>query len=142
MAELLELKGVYDFLLGPLRISDEIWRKEMRREALRSCLLPSAVTYDQDKVQTSPSDRMCEIMSKIGDLNLQIKALMEERGLAILEVSQKIDSLDDEREKTILDAYYIGGLSMTEIAEHQGYSVSHTYYLRRHGAEKLIGIII
>ena len=142
MENLIELKGVYDFLLGPLRISDEIWRKEMRRDALRACLMPSGITYDQDKVQTSPSDRMCEVMSKIGDLNLQIKALKEERGLAILEVSQKIDSLDDEREKTILDAYYIGGLSMTEIAEHQGYSVSHTYYLRRHGAEKLIGIII
>lgn len=139
---LADLKSVYSFLLKPLRISDEIWRKEMRREALKACLLPSGITYDQDKVQTSASDRMSEVMAKVADLNLQIEVLQSERGLAILEISQAIDSLEDEREKTVLDAYYIGQLCMADIAEHLGYSVSHAYYLRRAGAEKLIGKII
>lgn len=135
-------KDVYNFLLAPLRLSNEIWRKEMRCKALKACLLPTGITYDQDKVQTSASDRMSEVMAKVGDLNLQIAMLQKERALAILEISQAIDKLTDEKEKTVLDAYYIGQLNMQEIADHQGYSLSHTYYLRRCGAEKLIGIIV
>ena len=135
-------KEVYSFLLAPLRLSDEIWRKEMRCDALKACLMPTGITYDQDKVQTSASDRMSEVMAKVGDLNLQIATLQKERALAILEISQAIDKLEDDKEKTVLDAYYIGQLSMQDIADHQGYSLSHTYYLRRSGAEKLIEIII
>ena len=56
--ERIDLRETYDFLLSPRRIADEIWRKDIRRKELRACLLPAAITYDKDRVQTTPEDRI------------------------------------------------------------------------------------
>ena len=127
----------YDFLLGPRRISDEIWRKDLRRKELRSCLLPSGITYDKDPVQTSPEDSMARIMAEVDELDGQIDALQRSRALEILRISRVIDALDDPREATVLDAYYLGRRSMQEIAEHLHYSERHVYRLRSEGVAKM-----
>lgn len=132
-----ELQETYDFLLGPRRIADAIWRKDLRRQELRSCLLPSGITYDKDPVQTSPEDSMARIMSEVDELNGQIDALQRARALEILRISRVIDQMDDPREATVLDAYYLGRKSMQEIAEHLHYSERHVYRLRSEGVAKM-----
>ena len=133
----MELQETYDFLLGPRRISDEIWRKDLRRQELRSCLLPSGITYDRDRVQTSPEDSMARIMAEVDELDSQIDALQRARALEILRISRVIDQMDDPREVTVLDAYYLGRRSMQEIAEHLHYSERHVYRLRSEGVAKM-----
>lgn len=132
-----ELQETYDFLLGPRRISDEIWRKDLRRQELRSCLLPSGITYDRDRVQTSPEDSMARIMAEVDELDGQIDALQRSRAFEILRISRVIDQMDDPREATVLDAYYLGRRSMQEIAEHLHYSERHVYRLRGAGVAKM-----
>lgn len=133
----MDLKETYDFLLQPKRISDEIWRKTLRRKELESCLLPKGISYDKDRVQSSPEDQTARVMAEVADLDHQIEELQQRRAFQILEVSELIDRLDDSREATILDAYYLGGKSMGEIAEHLHYSFQHTYRLRAAGVEKM-----
>ena len=133
----MELQETYDFLLGPRRISDEIWRKDLRRQELRSCLLPSGITYDRDRVQTSPEDSMARIMAEVDEIDSQIDALQRARALEILRISRVIDQMDDPREVTVLDAYYLGRKSMQEIAEHLHYSERHVYRLRSEGVAKM-----
>ena len=133
----MELQETYDFLLGPRRISDEIWRKDLRRQELRSCLLPSGITYDRDRVQTSPEDSMARIMAEVDEIDSQIDALQRARALEILRISRVIDQMDDPREVTVLDAYYLGRRSMQEIAEHLHYSERHVYRLRSEGVAKM-----
>ena len=120
-----ELQETYDFLLGPRRISDEIWRKDLRRQELKSCLLPAGIAYDKDRVQTSPEDSMARVMAEVDELDGQIDALQRARALEILRISRVIDQMDDPREATVLDAYYLGRKSMREIAEHLHYSERH-----------------
>ncbi len=48
---------VYDFLMGPHRKRLEIARKENIIAELRSCLLPGAIRYDKDRVQSSQDRR-------------------------------------------------------------------------------------
>lgn len=131
------LQETYDFLLGPRRISDEIWRKDLRRQELRSCLLPSGITYDKDPVQTSPEDSMARIMAEVDELDQQIDTLRRSMATEILRISRVIDQMDDPREATVLDAYYLGRKSMQEIADHLHYSTRHVYRLRDDGVAKM-----
>lgn len=137
MDDLMDLKETYDFLLSPRRIADEIWRKDIRRQELRACLLPAAITYDKDRVQTTPEDHMAETMADMADLDAEIEILRRRRARQIHLISGALDQLEDGREKAILEAYYIGRKSMNEIAEHMSYSLQHTYRLKRDGVEKM-----
>lgn len=138
----MELQETYDFLLGPRRISAEIWRKDLRRRELKSCLLPIGITYDKDKVQTSPEDSMARIMAEVAEIDQQIDNLQKTRAVKILEISRVIDRLDNLNEATVLDAYYLGRKSMREISEHLNYSLQHTYRLRRNGMAKIRKMLI
>lgn len=138
----MDLKAAYDVLLSPRRISDEIWRKDLRRQELTACLLPIGIVYDKDRVRTSPEDSVARVMAEVADLDRQIEDLQHRRASRILEVSQLIDKIDDPREVTILDAYYLGQRSMTEIAEHLHYSLQHVYRLRSSGVEKMRKMLI
>lgn len=130
---------MYDIrdLLKVRRLSYEIWRKELRLEEIRSTLLPKAITYDGDRVQTSPEDRMSEVMAKVVDLDAQVKKLRALKARAIITLGDDIDRVDDERCRAVLDAYYIGGQRMAAIADGLGYSIQHTYRLRKLGVEKM-----
>ena len=135
--ERVDLRETYDFLLSPRRIADEIWRKDIRRKELRACLLPAAITYDKDRVQTSPEDQMAEVMAEIADLDTQIEALHRDRARQIRRIGHALDLLEDSRERAILEAYYTGQKSMNEIADYMHYSLQHTYALRQRGAENI-----
>ena len=132
-----ELQDTYDFLLGPRRIADAIWRKDLRRQELRSCLLPSGITYDKDPVQTSPEDSMARIMAEVDELDQQIERLQHSRAMEILRISRVIDQIEDSREATVIDAYYLGRRSIQEIADHMHYSPRHVYRLRSEGVAKM-----
>ena len=132
-----EIQDTYDFLLGPRRIADAIWRKDLRRRELRSCLLPSGIAYDKDPVQTSPEDSMARIMAEVDELDQQIDTLRRSMAMEILRISRVIDQMDDPREATVLDAYYLGRKSMQEIADHLHYSTRHVYRLRDDGVAKM-----
>lgn len=135
--DLMDLKETYEFLLSPRRIADEIWRKDIRRQELRACLLPAAITYDKDRVQTTPEDHMAETMAEVADLDAEIEILRRRRARQIRLISRALDQLEDGREKAILEAYYIGRKSMNEIAEHMSYSLQHAYRLKKDGVEKM-----
>lgn len=137
MDDLMNLKETYEFLLSPRRLADEIWRKDIRRQALRACLLPAAITYDKDRVQVTPEDHMAETMAEVADLDAEIEILQRRRARQIRLISKALDQLEDGREKAILEAYYIGRKSMNEIAEHMSYSLQHTYRLKRDGVENM-----
>lgn len=137
MDELMDLKETYEFLLSPRRLADEIWRKDIRRQELRACLLPAAITYDKDRVQVTPEDHMAETMAEVADLDAEIEILQRRRARQIRLISGALDQLEDGREKAILEAYYIGRKSMNEIAEHMSYSLQHTYRLKRDGVENM-----
>ena len=54
------LDETYDFLMQIRRKEIIIRRKETQRDELRACLLPGAIRYDRDRVQSTPTDKMAD----------------------------------------------------------------------------------
>ena len=131
-----ELQDTYDFLLGPRRIADAIWRKDLRRQELRSCLLPSGIAYDGDRVQTSPEDRMADVLAKVAEIDAEIEQLRREKAKAVMRVSEMIEALEDEGQRQLMSALYIARMSMTEAAAYVSYSRRQAYRIRREAIER------
>ena len=128
--------------LQQARMKDSaIKRKQLQIRELESCLLPGAIRYDVDRVQSSPSDPMSRIMAEIDDLEHQIEQLKIEKAEAVTEVSRMIDKLEDETEKTVLADYFIGRAPMTEVADIIGYGVRQTFRIRKRGIENMAELL-
>lgn len=129
----MDIQETFDYLMQVRKKENAIKRKELQCEELRSCLGPKAIRYDGDRVQSSPTDRVSEIVSKVADLEEQIKQLREEKAMLIIEIGAAIESLEDDNEKTVLAEFYIGRVPMTQVAEIINYSVRRAYYFRKQG---------
>lgn len=102
-----------------------------RIEELRASLLPQAIRYDKESVQTSPTDLFSDRMSQILDYEQmlcdKLSLLINRREKA----QEMIDALPDPRERRILSLYFLSGkrLRMTDVAKSIGYSPQQTYRL-------------
>ena len=61
-------KQAYEFLNSARVLHWQWLRLKAKHDELQSCLLPAAIRYDKDKVQTSPEDAMSKIMAEIDAL--------------------------------------------------------------------------
>ena len=119
--------------LNKIRYIDMMINCKLEQVAeLRSMLLPSAIRYDKDKVQTSPdADSMSDTMSKVIELeekiNNDIDKLVDLKSVA----REKIEQMENEVEKVILYKRYFGNESFENIAVECGYSWRHIH--RLHG---------
>ena len=121
-----ELDEVYDFLMGPYHKRLEIQRKESLIAELRSCLLPGAIRYDADKVQSSPGDQLSEVMAKIDEMERQVGAslaVMTAAGTPTAQATTQLNSLIAELGKN-------GTIAANNLAK----AAEGTQYGRVHGA--------
>ena len=129
----MDLNETYDFLMQIRRKEIIIRRKETQRDELRACLLPGAIRYDRDRVQSTPTDKMADVIARVDELDREIEQLRREKALLILRISDAIEQLPDEYEKTVLTMFYIGREAMTEVAKAINYSARRAYYFRKQG---------
>ena len=127
----------YNYLLRVRSYERTIWRLTLQHDELQSCLLPAGIRYDKDVVQTSPEDKLSAVAAAVLDLEWHIRNLQEQKARAIMEITKAIDGVEDERERTVLSAFFIGRVSIDKIAETMHYSASHVYTLRRRGVKHL-----
>lgn len=135
------IKQTYDFLFQIKTIDNKIWNTLTKCDALRSCLLPSGIRYDLDKIQTSQTDHMSEIESQVLDLEKEVLELQLQKRRAIESITESINMLDDDNEQSILIGYYIGRKKMKDIADSINYSLSHAYVLKRKAVAHLSKVI-
>jgi hypothetical protein len=128
---------VYEFLTKPRRISKKIMRLEARRTELMSCMLPSGIRYDLDKVQTSPDDPMVRMAGEVDEIERQIKALQQKRWAAVNQISDMIESLPDEDEKTLLMLKWIKDEKIEDIRKKMHYSKTAAYQIYNNGMKSL-----
>ena len=117
----------YAFLNSIRKIENEIVKLQLQHDELQSCLLPKAITYDGDRVQTSPEDKMLEIASRVLDMEKEIRDLKQRKAKRIVEVNNAIARLDNDTEQVILLGFYVGRLSAYKIADLVHYSVRGVY---------------
>lgn len=135
----------YAFLNSIRKIENEIVKLQLQHDELQSCLLPKAITYDGDRVQTSPEDKMLEIASRVIDMEKEIRDLKQRKAKLIIEINDSIAKLDSDVEQMVLLGFYVGRLPAIKVAELVHYSVPGIYKVKRraviHLAEKCIHII-
>lgn len=132
-----ELGAVYDFLMRPHWKKLEIRRLEETIEELRGCLLPGAIGYDKDSIQSSPKNQQEETIIKIIDLEAKLENLNTERAALITEVNAAIDLLEDPTERSVLTFYYVNRYGPKKVADLIGYSERWMYKVKKEAVFKL-----
>lgn len=128
----------YKYLESVRRIETEIRKQQLKHDALQSCLLPKAITYDKDAVQTSPEDKMSEIAAEVADIEKTLRILTAAKYRTINDVTKSIAKLDSEDEQIVLLGYYIARRSIPDIAgEIIHYSERQTYRIKRRAVRNL-----
>lgn len=102
-------------------------------------LLPSGIRYDLDKVQTSPEDRLPEVMGRI-DEHIRVMCDRLERLLVRKQWAEHlINKLEDTRQRQVLDLYFLSveRMTMKKIADKMGYSEQQTFRYYSEGLKNL-----
>lgn len=121
--------NVKSFLYRVRREMREIQIKQMQSAAIRSTLLPSGIRYDTDKIQTSPSDPMSEVMARVDEIDRRIAADVAAMQKDLFKAMDMIDALEDSRERQVLTLYFLTPTvnRMEDVAEIMSYSVRQVF---------------
>jgi len=131
------ISETYNYLKQVRRLDWTIRRLTLEHDELQACLLPSAIRYDKDVVQVSPEDKLSTVAAMVLELEKRIIRLQEQKAAAITEIMRAVDQLPNEKEGTVLTAYYINKMTMEKVAEELDMSMQHTYRLRKRGVQHL-----
>lgn len=121
--------NVKSFLYRVRREMREIQIKQMQIAQIRSSLLPSGIRYDVDKVQTSPSDQISEVMARADEIDRRIAADVDAMQEDLFKAMDMIDALEDSRERQVLTLYFLTPTvnRMEDVAEIMSYSVRQVF---------------
>lgn len=102
----------------------ELAEKEIQEEIdnLRMNKMFPALIQDGMPHGSSCMD-LSEYAAQLDELLTELKAQMEQRIRIRREITQRIEAMQDETEKTVLRMYYINWLKWKEIADRMGYDV-------------------
>lgn len=134
-------RQAYIFLNSARVLHWEWLRLKAKHDELESCLLPAAIRYDKDKVQTSPEDPMAKIVAEINELEVEMNKIQLKKSQQIAKIDKAISTLGFDEERTALTMRYINRIPVTDIAEAMGYSVKRVYqFMDRGGAQIAKGL--
>ena len=129
---------VYEFLTMPKKTKLQIRSKQMQIEDLRLQMLPGAVRYDKDTVQSSPEDPMMKFIGRVDELERAIEGLKQRYVDEQKMISEAIEMLEDEREQVVLIGRYVSGDSYDEIAAELFLSVDRVFQIHRSDGDKMV----
>ena len=99
----------------------KIKQLEQRKQELRLRMLPSGISYEKDRVQTSPKDQMSEYAVKLDELTRETENTIIEYEKKKNEIIGEIQNLTDSRHITILFNRYVNHISLENIARNMKY---------------------
>ena len=132
---------VYEFLTMPKKTKLQIRSKQMQIEDLRLQMLPGAIRYDKDIVQSSPGDPMLKFIVRVDELERDIEGLKQQYVDEQKLISEAIEMLEDKREQVVLIGKYVSGDSYADIAAELSLSVDRVFQIHRSAVDKMVGIV-
>ena len=88
-----------------------------------------AIRYDKDRVQTSPSDMVCEAISEACDLADHLSKRHKEL-LGMRQHTEEVISLWNDNNSKCIDTYYLNRGSMVDVARICRCSARHAYRIK------------
>lgn len=132
---------VYEFLTMPKKTKLQIRSKQMQLEDLMLQMLPGAIRYDKDIVQSSPGDPMLKFTVRVDELERDIEGLKQRYVDEQKLISEAIEMLEDKREQVVLIGKYVSGDSYDEIAAELSLSVDRVFQIHRSAVDNMVGIV-
>lgn len=112
----------------------------LRRESLERAIADAYdsatnITQRMDtmRVQTSPSDKMGDVVARISDTADQLREVEKRASEVLTEILKAIDAVEDEMQKTVLTMRYVEGLDWISISERIGYEATQTFVIHGRG---------
>jgi DNA-directed RNA polymerase specialized sigma subunit len=130
-------RQAYIFLNSARVLHWEWLRLKAKHDELESCLLPAAIRYDKDKVQSSPEDPMSKIVAEVMELEKEMKRVQLNKSRQIAKIDKAISQLESDEERTALTMRYINRKAVKEIAEEMGYSEARIYQFMDMGGAQI-----
>ena len=112
---------------------------QLRIKELELSLLPRGIRYDRDKIQTSPSDQMIEVASKIDELERKMQSKLVKLNQDMVKAVTIVQAMPTPEYRQLITLRYLTGsrTSWEQIAEIMGYSVEHVRgYLHKRSLEE------
>lgn len=107
-------------------------------ESMRSSVTGTSARIDNERVQTSPKDKLGETCAKIADLCTQVNNDIDDLLSTKAEVMQTIDSyVDNLKERKVLYMKYLKFVPIDTCAKELGVSRRTAYNLHRSGVFKI-----
>ena len=100
-------RQAYIFLNSARVLHWEWLRLKAKHDELESCLLPAAIRYDKDKVQSSPEDPMSKVVAEVMELEKEMKLIQLKKSQRIAEIDKQISYLASDEQRTALTMRYI-----------------------------------
>ena len=94
-----------------------------------------AIQYDKDKVQTSPSDYLTMAIADIIEIEKQIEEDETSVEDMIGQAYAIVRQIELPEHRTIIEWFYLNGVSMNETAERMNMSERSAYYLKEDALE-------
>lgn len=132
---------VYEFLNGPKFTAEQIQAKKRKRTERLLAMVPGAIRYDTPRVQSSPSDRMSEIMGEVDELDQEIEDLRELLRLRRQEVADLSRRELDEQACRVVILRYIDGLQWRDVAAAVHKSESTVFRIHKDAADIFDGLL-
>ena len=135
---------VHNFLMRPRRIRAQIRQTESQIEGLRLSMLPGAIRYDKDKVQSSVgiSDQLAEYAGRLTDLEKRREELREEYLTAQDDIVEAAGHLvEDDYGATIIMMRYLSNADFPDIAEEIGMTERNMFRYYKTAVEALDEIV-
>ena len=125
-------------ILNAVRVIDlQILRLLSKKKMLESCLYPSGIRYDIDKVQGSPENQLEKLTGEILEVERKIRDLYSSKLDKAAEIEALINQVESEEFRTILMLRYIGHMSINKIAESMSYSPDWVYKKHRKAVDEV-----
>lgn len=136
--------NVKDFLYSVRNEACEIKELKMRIEDLENQATGlRGISYDSDRVQTSPQDSMSSKIVELVNYKDQLSSKINDLNLRRQKAQAIIDTLPETRERQVLDLYFLSEdkLRMYEVAQIMNYSQQQTYEYYRRGLIHLNSVV-
>lgn len=131
-------KQAYEFL-NSVRVLHWRWlRLKAKHDELESCLLPAAIRYDRDRVQTSPEDTISRIVAEINELESKMNAVQIAKSERIEMIDSALHGITCDEARTALTMRFINRIPVREIALQMGYAEATIYKFMNQGAEQIL----
>lgn len=130
-------RQAYEFL-NSVRVLHMKWlRVKAKHDELESCLLPKAIRYDRDKVQSSSDDVLSKIIAEIEQCEKEMNKIQIDKLKQINKIDKAVNGLTSNEERTALTMRFINRKTVSEIAEAMGYAEPTIYKFINQGAEHI-----